>query len=57
MDEFKYLLDGEAVSARMLINEAELYSDEFASSGFKLTSEAADILRKNGFVVRENPAY
>ena len=48
MDEKKYTINGEPVSARELINEARSLDEDFDQSGFYFTSEAAEICRRHG---------
>jgi hypothetical protein len=56
MDEKKYKLNDEPVSARELIKKAQGLDDEFGRDGIYCTSGAAVILRNNGFRVEENEA-
>jgi hypothetical protein len=53
----KYLIDGEEADMRDLIDKAKGYSEEFSQHFVKLTSEAAEILRKNGHTVENNPNF
>lgn len=55
LDELWYMLDGKPASARTLIMEAKWIDETFASGDLLTTSEAADILRRSGREVTENP--
>lgn len=50
--EKKYLLDGDIVDWKYLIDKACEYDFEFADSVIKTTSSAAKILRDNGHIVQ-----
>lgn len=51
MDEKKYTINDEPVSARELIQEARDLDDTFGNDGFLSTSEAAAICRRHGLSV------
>ena len=55
--DLKYLINGEPASADDLINEAKELSEDFRASFFRSTSQAAFILRDNGFTVSDNPDF
>lgn len=57
MDEKKYLLDGEQISASRLIREAEAVDPVFKKDWLKSTSVAASILQDNGQEVELNPEW
>lgn len=50
----QYLLNGQPVSARELIDAAAIEDDQFADGFIKSTSEAAHTLRRGGHEVGEN---
>lgn len=50
-DQKKYLLDGEPVTYRELIQAAARINADFAADWFKQTSVAAQILRGVGYTV------
>ena len=55
MESKPYRVDGEPVSARRLIELAASINEKFDRDWIKSTSVAANILRKNGSVVDDNP--
>lgn len=55
MNEKKYLLDNEPISWKDLIRAARDIDAEFDNREVQQTSVAANILRKNGHTVGENP--
>ena len=57
MDEKKYLMNGEPVSARQIILEAKTLDSDYGADGFCFTSEAAQVLRVHGYEVGENHDY
>lgn len=57
MDELKYLLDDEPISARNLIKLAGVLDQNFANDWLRQTSVAASIIRNHGYTVCENPDY
>lgn len=57
MGEKKYMIGDEPASAGDIIKMACNYDIEFADDRLKTTSRAAEILRENGFQIRNNPDY
>ena len=55
MEPKPYRVDGEPVSASCLIKLAASINEKFDRDWIKRTSVAANILRKNGMVVDDNP--
>lgn len=53
-DDLKYRMNETPCSARELLREAKFFDPKFGSDGIKSTSEAAQILRRNGIKVDEN---
>lgn len=53
-DDKKYLVNDRPVSASELIREAACLDADFDADWFKPTSVAAQILRDNGYTIREN---
>ena len=54
MNEKQYLINDEPASARDIIHLADELDDNFKNDWLKQTSVAANILRKNGYIVKEN---
>jgi len=49
-----YKINDKPVSPMELVYFAEKYNCEFSNSDIKTTGEAAFILRKHGFIVKQN---
>lgn len=53
----KYLVDGEPASANDIFKMAGELDDNYTSGGMCFLSDAAEILRKNGCVVKNNAKF
>lgn len=57
MNEKQYMIDDEPASANDIIRTAKELDPDYGSDGFCQTSVAAEILRRNGLTVWDNPDY
>ena len=55
MESKRYLLDGDPVSARDLIEHAKMLDPEYGKDGWFMTSGAAELLRREGHTVLMGP--
>ena len=53
----KYNIDNIPADFKDIIRKAREYDEKFASQEIHQSSEAANILRKNGHTVGDNPNY
>lgn len=53
-EEKKFTIDGEPCSARFLIDTAAELDEDFKNDWYQSTLQAAQILRKNGYVIDNN---
>ena len=53
-EEKKFTIDGEPCNARFLIDTATKLDEDFKNDWCRSTSQAAQILRKNGYIIDYN---
>ena len=57
MNEKRYMIDDKPASAYDVICAAKELDDDYGADGICLTSVAADVLRRHGHTVGNNPEY